>query len=157
MCSDLGDELSQFTDPRAGSRGGLRPRSRRLSDDAVRSMRLRNLLDRCVEAGLVGPMSRLRLRHMQALPLSSPERGGAEIASVRQVAMYLAHVGCRLTFTDAARLYGRDRTTAAYACRQVEQRRDDPKFDRIVDLLERCVRAGLVQIEPDLARRLFSR
>jgi Bacterial dnaA protein helix-turn-helix len=126
----------------------------RLTDDAVRSVRLRRLLDQCVEAGMVAPMSRLNLQNKEALCLHAPGRGGAELAFVRQVAMYLAHVGCGLTYTEAARLYGRDRTTAAHACRQVELRRDDARFDHIIDLLERCVRVGLVQIEPVLARRL---
>jgi hypothetical protein len=36
-------------------------------------------------------------------------------------------------------LFGRDRTTVAHACLIVEDRRDDPVFDRILELLEWAV------------------
>lgn len=63
-------------------------------------------------------------------------RGKAHIALARQVAMYLAHVICGLTLTEVGVLFGRDRTTVAHACAVVEDRRDDPIFDRALDLLE---------------------
>lgn len=63
-------------------------------------------------------------------------RGKAHIALARQVAMYLAHVICGLTLTEVGLLFGRDRTTVAHACAVVEDRRDDPVFDRALDLLE---------------------
>jgi chromosomal replication initiation ATPase DnaA len=63
-------------------------------------------------------------------------RGRARIALARQVAMYLAHVCCGLTFTEIGHLFGRDRTTVAHACAVVEDRRDDPIFDRTLELLE---------------------
>jgi len=66
-------------------------------------------------------------------------RGRARVALARQVAMYLAHVACGLTLTDTGRLFGRDRTTVAHACGVVEDRRDDPLFDRALDLLEWAV------------------
>jgi hypothetical protein len=47
------------------------------------------------------------------------------------------------------RLFCRDRTTAAYACALVEERRDDPAVDRVLDTLE-----GLCG---DLARGIRSR
>ena len=62
-------------------------------------------------------------------------RGRARVAHARQVAMYLAHVACGLSLTDTGRLFGRDRTTVAHACTVVEDRRDDPLFDRALDLL----------------------
>ena len=67
--------------------------------------------------------------------LAHMTRGVARTARARQVAMYLAHVACGLTLTDAGRLFGRDRTTVAHACLIVEDRRDDPLFDRALDLL----------------------
>ena len=66
-------------------------------------------------------------------------RGVARIALARQVAMYLAHVGCGLSMAAAGRLFGRDRTTVAYACLIIEDRRDDPLFDHSLDLLEWAV------------------
>jgi len=68
-------------------------------------------------------------------------RGRAKVALARQVAMYLAHVACGLSLTDTGRLFGRDRTTVAHACSVVEDRRDDPLFDRALDLLEWAVSA----------------
>jgi chromosomal replication initiation ATPase DnaA len=68
-------------------------------------------------------------------------RGRARIAFARQVAMYLAHVACRRSLTDTGRLFGRDRTTVAHACAVIEDRRDDPLFDRSLDLLEWAVRS----------------
>ena len=67
------------------------------------------------------------------------------------MAIYLAHVGCSLTYTEAGALYGRNRTTAAHACRVVEQRRDDGQFDRILELLEACMRLSVVQAHPVMA------
>ena len=71
--------------------------------------------------------------------LSRQSRGRANVALARQVAMYLAHVACGLTFTDIGGLFGRDRTTVAHACSLVEDRRDDPMFDTFVELLESAV------------------
>ncbi len=128
-----------------------------LADDAVRASRLRHLIERCVVAGLAPPNSHLGRRSVAELPLFHPNRGCADVALARHVAMYLAHVVCGLTYTQAARLYGRDRTTAAYGCRHVEERRDDPMFDRILELLERCVGMGLLQIEPRMGRQATAR
>jgi chromosomal replication initiation ATPase DnaA len=72
-------------------------------------------------------------------------RGRARIAFARQVAMYLAHVACRVSLTDTGRLFGRDRTTVAHACIVIEDRRDDPVFDRSLDLLEWAVRSFAIR------------
>jgi chromosomal replication initiation ATPase DnaA len=66
-------------------------------------------------------------------------RGRAKVALARQVAMYLAHVGCGMSLTETGRLFNRDRTTVAHACGIIEDRRDDPLFDRALDLLEWAV------------------
>lgn len=68
-----------------------------------------------------------------------PTRGQARIALARQVAMYVAHVAGKLTLSDVGRMFERDRTTVAHACMVVEQRRDDPDFDRAVELIESIV------------------
>ena len=70
-------------------------------------------------------------------------RGCARAAFARQSAMYLAHVAFGLNCTDGGRLFGRDRTTAAYAFRKVEDRRDDPFFDALLTALEaNCARGA---------------
>lgn len=63
-------------------------------------------------------------------------RGRAGVALARQIAMYLAHVVGGQTLTDIGQAFRRDRTTVAHACRLVEARRDDPSFDRVLELLE---------------------
>lgn len=68
--------------------------------------------------------------------LRQSSRGRAGVALARQSAMYLAHVAGGLTLTEVGQLFQRDRTTVAHACGVIEDRRDDPKFDRVLDLLE---------------------
>ena len=50
--------------------------------------------------------------------------------------MYLAHVAFGLSYSTIGQSFGRDRTTAAHACRLVEERRDDPATDRVLHALE---------------------
>src|SRR3954470_2569361 len=74
--------------------------------------------------------------------LRAASRRSATAALARQTAMYLAHVSLQLNFTQAGALFGRDRTTAAHACRLVESRRDDPAVDRLLLAIEHvCVAA----------------
>lgn len=76
--------------------------------------------------------------------LRLPKRGRAKVALARQVAMYLSHVVLGMTLCEAGRLYSRDRTTAAHACRLVEDLRDEQRFDTLLSLLEDMVRAEIV-------------
>jgi chromosomal replication initiation ATPase DnaA len=69
-----------------------------------------------------------------------PSRGRPKVALARQVGMYLAHVACGLSLTEAGQLFGRDRTTVSHACRVVEERRENSDFDRAVQLLENVTR-----------------
>jgi hypothetical protein len=75
------------------------------------------------------------------IDLQRANRGRANVALARQTAMYLAHVGCSLTLTEVGYLFERDRTTVAHACALIEDRRDNPDFDRALELLERAVKA----------------
>lgn len=79
-----------------------------------------------------------RAFHLPAADLLAPTRR-ADIALARQVAIYVAHVGLAETLTAAGRRFGRDRSTAAHACRRVEDRRDDPRFDGLVAGIEAAV------------------
>ena len=85
--------------------------------------------------------------------LLKPSRGQARIALARQVAMYLAHVGCGMSFTEIGDLFGRDRTTVAHACTVVEARRDDESFDQAVDLLEGIIRVMVGALDTTRRRR----
>jgi hypothetical protein len=64
------------------------------------------------------------------------KRDVRQVSSARQVAMYLAHVCCGLTLTKVGEMYGRDRTTVAHGCLRVETWRDEPAFDRALDLID---------------------
>lgn len=65
-------------------------------------------------------------------------RGTAREAHARQVAVYIAHIALGLSYTEAGRLFGRDRTTAAHACRRVEEQRESERIDQFVDRLEQA-------------------
>lgn len=70
-------------------------------------------------------------------------RRTATVALARQSAMYLAHVAFGLTFTEAGRAFGRARTTAARACRAIEERREEARLDTALADLEHALRRDL--------------
>ena len=80
----------------------------------------------------------------------SDRRCAADVSFARQVAMYLAHTRLGLTQARTAGIFGRDRTTARHACRRVEERREDPRVDALLECLERAL-----DVSSDLSR--FSR
>lgn len=65
-----------------------------------------------------------------------------QVAFARQVGMYLAHVGGGLPMTEVGRMFARDRTTVSHACAVIEDRRDDPTFDRALAVLEFALTAN---------------
>ncbi|GBF57544.1 chromosomal replication initiator protein DnaA [Candidatus Phycosocius bacilliformis] len=71
-----------------------------------------------------------------------PDRGTAQHAFARQTAMYLTHVAFGLSLHRVAIAFGRDRSTVAYACHLIEDRRDDPHLDDMLDQLEAALRAA---------------
>jgi len=68
--------------------------------------------------------------------LLSRSRCVASIAHARQLAMYLVHILLGKTLTEVGALFGRDRTTVAYACARIEDERDDSGFDGYLARLE---------------------
>ena len=85
---------------------------------------------RCLET-VVASTFRLTVADLHGV-----SRGEAQIAFARQVAMYVAHVWFALPLSEVGRRFDRDRTTVAHACRVVEDRRDDPRIDRVVAAIE---------------------
>jgi len=69
-----------------------------------------------------------------------PRRGSAAAAFARQVAMYLCHVGFEFSITRVAAAFDRDRSTVAHACHRIEDRREEPQFDRWISGLEAMMR-----------------
>jgi len=72
--------------------------------------------------------------------LRANTRRQAPVALARQSAMYLAHVALGLSFSEIGRTFGRDRTTAAHACRRIEDRRADRELDTTLAELEHALR-----------------
>ena len=68
--------------------------------------------------------------------LQAKTRCNAEIALARQIAMYLCHTTFSLLLTEVGLHFGRDRTTVSYACALIEDKRDDPEFDLLLNQLE---------------------
>jgi chromosomal replication initiation ATPase DnaA len=67
-------------------------------------------------------------------------RGTSNVALARQVAMYLCHVAFELSLARVAIAFGRDRSTVAHACHQIEDRRERPAFDDWISALEDMLR-----------------
>ena len=74
--------------------------------------------------------------------IDQPTRGAARASLARQVAIYLTHVAFEMSLQRCAAAFGRDRSTAAYACHRIEDRRDEAQFDAFLDDLEACLRAA---------------
>jgi Bacterial dnaA protein helix-turn-helix len=75
-------------------------------------------------------------------PMLGLTRGNAQLAFARQVAMYLTHVAFGMSLQRVAIAFARDRSTVAHACSTMEDRRDDPKLDDLLDQLEAALRAA---------------
>lgn len=73
----------------------------------------------------------------------APSRKQVRTAAARQLAMYLCNVLLGMTMTQVGQFFGRDRTTVAYACAQIEDARDEgsPEDIRITALEEKIERA----------------
>jgi len=103
------------------------PRARR-STPAVNSQhaQLCRLLETTVAATFAVPPDDMR----------TPTRGSPQAAFARQASMYLAHVVLGCGFSEIGAVFDRDRTTVAHACRTVEERRDNPAIDAVLQSLE---------------------
>jgi chromosomal replication initiation ATPase DnaA len=58
----------------------------------------------------------------------------------RRLAMYVAHVTLGWPLERVGHGFGLNRATAAAACRWVEDGRDHPPLDELLDRLDRCAR-----------------
>jgi chromosomal replication initiation ATPase DnaA len=93
----------------------------------------REIVHAAVAAAFTVPLGELR----------ASTRRAASVALARQSAMYLAHVALGLSFSEVGRAFGRDRTTAAHACRRIEDRRADHELDRTLAELEHALRRNV--------------
>lgn len=75
-------------------------------------------------------------RQVPPLLLLHPSRCGAAVAEARQIAMYLMHVILQRSYIEVGEFFGRDRTTVSHACAHIEDLRETPAFEAMVDRLE---------------------
>lgn len=73
--------------------------------------------------------------------LAAPTRQQAPVSFARQVAMYLTHVVFGVSLARVGAAFGRDRTTAAYACQIIEEAREDSYIDEVVGRIDAALRA----------------
>ena len=116
------DHITMMPQPNPSGRPGT---GRAFPDPQARS---RARLYRAVAAAFDVPIEELEGRCRRA-----------DVALARQTAMYLAHVVLAMTHADIGRMFGRDRTTAAHACRIVEDLRDEPRIDALIEALEALI------------------
>ena len=89
------------------------------------------------EAVVAASLGRVSAGRSGPCPQTASARTRAA-AFARQIAMYLAHVGFGLSMAEVGRAFGRDRTTVVHACHLIEDRRDDVRFDQLLDHLEQA-------------------
>lgn len=97
-------------------------------------------VERAAQVALTQEMIAMALG-VPLIDLRASTRRQAPVAFARQVAMYLTHVVFGFSLSAVGRHFERDRTTAAHACRQIEDLRDDANFDLMIDRLECAMRA----------------
>jgi len=68
----------------------------------------------------------------------------------RRVAMYLAHVALGWQLERVGHAFGVNRQTASTACRRIEDARDEPHLDGLLDQLEEAIRGVCDAPPPDL-------
>ena len=95
---------------------------------------------------LAARLSATHFELSQAALITTP-RGSRRISRARHVAIYLAHVTLGLPLGFVASQFKRDRSTAAYACRLVEDLRERPAFDAALATLEIAAKAAAVECQ----------
>jgi len=78
-------------------------------------------------------------------------RGSGRAARARQIAIYLAHVSLSRPQDVVAELFSRERTTVTHAIQTMEDQRDDPAVDALLDRIEQRVARAMPRREVDHA------
>ena len=82
------------------------------------------------------------LLNAAAEDVMGPTRGEARTAYARQLAMYFCHVVFAMSLARTGVAFSRDRSTVAYACRIIEDKRDDAGFDAWLARAEDALRTA---------------
>jgi len=77
-------------------------------------------------------------------------KGASDAIFARQVAMYLCYTAFELSLARVAVAFERDRSTVSHACHRIEDRRDEPAFDRWIESLEAMVRQAPLDVATPL-------
>ncbi len=85
-------------------------------------------------------------QNLEEAAVMDTNRGSSDISRARQIAMYLLHTSLSMPYGTVAKLFGRDRTTVAHACRTIEDLRDVPASDDEIVKLE-----GILELLTQLA------
>lgn len=85
-------------------------------------------------------------QNLEEAAVMDTSRGSSQIARARQIAMYLLHISLCMSYSTVAKLFGRDRTTVAHACRTIEDLRDIPASDDAILKME-----GILELLTELA------
>jgi chromosomal replication initiation ATPase DnaA len=88
-----------------------------------------------IDAGTIAEVVSASLE-VELSEILSARRCRKGVSRARQISMYLAHTVYEIPMRRIARAYGRDRTTVSYACRVIEEMRDEPRFDAVVGAIE---------------------
>lgn len=97
-------------------------------------------LSPAAEQALLAQMVVAEVTGIRLTALCAGSRGDAGSAFARQMAMYLCHLAFAMSFTAVGQAFGRDRTTAGHAVRRIEEAREDPELDRVLQHLEEALR-----------------
>lgn len=81
---------------------------------------------------------------VKSVDLLSPTKGPAHLSYARQVAMYLMHVVFQIRVAGVGRAFGRDPSTASYACRIIEDERENTLFDHKLQILEEFLNSSAI-------------
>lgn len=96
-------------------------------------------------AGLVADLVGLATGVRPAEIVARGRRRNPRAVEARRTCMYLTYVVLQWPMARVGTAFGRDRSSASVACREVEERRDDPAFDAQLERLEACLRLAPVR------------
>lgn len=77
---------------------------------------------------------------LEAGQIGQGNKAGHVACRARWMALYLAHVAFGWPLERVADAFGLNRSTASAACRWIEDERDRPGLDGLLERLERCLR-----------------
>lgn len=75
--------------------------------------------------------------------LSKPRKGNSDVSFARQIGFYIAQVELCLSFSKIATVFECHRSTVKRACETIEDMRDDPDVDFLVECLSRAFKDWL--------------